>query len=153
MKTQMKNTIITASFLLLSTISYGQTKEETISWLTEKFNKSLEPVYGFSADKITNIKISPCEIVINAEHHNAYGELSETYEITIPTDGTIVEDENIKFTEERILIKYLEINKNFYYKGITGYCKLKNSEPDLYARVKKALDHLATFCPKKKETF
>lgn len=149
----MKNTIIIASFFLLSNISYGQTKEETISWLTEKFNKYLEPVYGFSADKITNIQISPCEILIKAESHNAYGELTNTYEITIPTDGTTVEDENIKFTEERILVKYLEIKKTFYYKGITGYCKLKNAEPDLYARVKKALNHLATFCPKKKEPF
>jgi hypothetical protein len=30
---------------------------------------------------------------------------------------------------------------------------LKEGETDLRARVKKALDHLATFCPKKKEAF
>ncbi len=45
MKTKMKTTIITASFLLLSTLTYGQTKEETIEWLNNNMKLLLPPTY------------------------------------------------------------------------------------------------------------
>lgn len=39
---KLRNTFLAASFCLLNTISYGQTKEETISWLKEKLDKCIE---------------------------------------------------------------------------------------------------------------
>ncbi len=69
----------------------------------------------------------------------------------MPTDGINIWELGFQFNEERVSItdpsNKLRFSKN------NDYCNLKNAEPDLYARVKKALDHLATFCPRKKETF
>jgi hypothetical protein len=148
MKTKMKNTVIIASFFLLSTISYGQTKEETISWLTEKFNKYLigyNPWY-----EINNITISTCAITIDVTY-DAVNDSPIKYRTVMPTDGINIWELGFQFNEERVSItdpsNKLRFSKN------NDYCKLKNAEPDLYGRVKKALEHLATFCPKKKETF
>jgi hypothetical protein len=76
----------------------------------------------------------------------------DTMSIHIPTDGvTITGSGHLEFNEERVSEysydtgkKYLKCSYRFY---------INNGEPDLYIRIKKALDHLATFCPKKKETF
>lgn len=147
--TKFKNLFLIASFFLLSTISYGQTKEETISWLTEKFNKSLK---GSENIKITKIEVSPCEVKINCTLFFTTGIVDSYFLIIMPTDGVILTDEKLQYKEERIERRNLTDNRS-YFENFTYFVKLNSTEPDLYARVKKALDHLATFCPKKKETF
>ena len=146
--TTFKNLFLIASFFLLSTISYGQTEEETISWLTEKFNKSLKGSDYYK--KITKIEVSPCEVKINL---NTGSGADQDWVIYIPTDGVILTDEELKYKEERIVVKNLNNNRLSFSAKHLYFVKLNSTETDLYARIKKALDHLATFCPKKKETF
>lgn len=78
MKTKMKNTIIIASFLLLSTITYGQTKEETIEWLNNNMELLLPNTYCSGIDKIgTNrFKIENDSLIRTSEWGDHYGKWS-----------------------------------------------------------------------------
>jgi hypothetical protein len=71
MKTKMKTTIITASFLLLSTLTYGQTKEETIEWLNNNMELLLPTTYcsGINGNEtaIDKVKIENDSLIISRE--------------------------------------------------------------------------------------
>ncbi len=71
MKTKMKNIIITASFFLLSTLTYGQTKEETIEWLNNNMELLLPTIYcsGINGNEtaIDKVKIENDSLIISTE--------------------------------------------------------------------------------------
>jgi hypothetical protein len=150
MKTIMKTTIITASFLLLSTLTYGQTKEETISWLTEKFNSYIEGITAGSGKfEITSINVNSCEITVNTNHPSG----KRVY--VLQTQGLQVIDSGWKNDSIEILTIYTRWDsqvEKYSLSTIDDFYLIKG-ENDLHQRVQKALTHLATFCQKKKETF
>ncbi len=169
MKTKMKNTIIIASFFLLSTFSYGQTKEETISWLKEKLEKHF---YVFPREcklgceyTFQSVEINECEIKYNIKYWWRFsGGTTDGYTYIIPTQDLRINDGKLYLNYEGIT----KIQTSSTYSDKTGeslskpYKVRKNDEfgintsgeVDLNERIQKAITHLATFCPeKKKETF
>lgn len=160
MKKLLTMCLIMATVFTLNAQDTKPTKEETISWLKEKLTKYLlesgnENISPGSKNLL--VSISPCEITLEYSYRNKYFDKDEEdhqYKHTIPTDGLTFDDGKMSTTEERILTQKIEKNKKqkYYLKKIEGFT-LVEGETNLRARVKKALDHLATFCPKKKETF
>lgn len=146
----MKNTIITASFLLLSTLTYGQTKEETISWLKEKFDKYS---YGTSNLTLKQIFVNECEITL-FQKGGGYNHIV----VKIPLEE--VKLESYGFFVDGIEYTISEgINSNYgtsttYTNNWRGIA-INLSEKDLISRMNSAINHLQTFCTKKKkkETF
>tara|TARA_R110001592_G_scaffold96667_1_gene277493 strand:- start:447 stop:881 length:435 start_codon:yes stop_codon:yes gene_type:complete len=139
-------TILLIAFFLFSLNSQAQTKEETISWLQEKLTKYIVP-YDTSISNIS-ITVSSCEITFDYTIDGKY-----KWQSTIPTDEVIFKDNMLYTNGERIKRKDITEGTPIRYQKILYNLKLMEGETDLKARVKKALDHLATFCPKKKETF
>lgn len=153
MKTKILKTLCLIAFLFVSNISFGQIKEETISWLEEKLNKYIainERTHNYT------IKITECEISINFIYDMTYyrSQVATTnrFQLKFPTDQTYIDNKGISTKGERIIQNNLSTGEKELTSSDTTF-KLKEGEIDLAARVKKALDHLATFCPKKKETF
>ncbi|MGV8946386.1 MAG: hypothetical protein ACOH1N_08160 [Lutibacter sp.] len=153
----MKKYIAIALLCLFTTISYGQTKEETISWLKEKIEKNLENRFeskgGYvHARDLKLIDITACEIIISytTEGRGAFG--VHTYVFQLPTEGVTIDYRyGFSYGAEKIAMKS---DGEVYHKYNTERnFAIRNGEDDLLERIQKALDHLATFCPKKKETF
>lgn len=166
MKTKMKNTIIIASFLLLSTITYGQTKEETISWLEEKLEKHF---YVFPREcklgceyTFQSVEINECEIKYKIKYWWRFGGgTTDGYTFTIPTQDLKISAGKFNLNYEGITITQTSSTNTYGSlreprKTSTNYEFGINTsgEVDINERIQKAITHLATFCPaKKKETF
>ncbi|MEI9955275.1 MAG: hypothetical protein WDM90_02980 [Ferruginibacter sp.] len=143
--------IILCITIILS--AQAQTKEETITWLKEKLDKYLilnERTHNFV------VTVTSCEIIFSYTYDLTYNgrEVATTgnFKTIIPTDQTIFEINKISTKGDRII----EINLNTQKKDFmqeTSWFIIKEAELDLRARANKALAHLATFCPKKEETF
>lgn len=133
-------TIITAIILLFSLTSFAQTKEETISWLKEKLQANISPG-GSSFKEITIHSVNECEIVITLK----LGEANWKY--MLPTKIKNIIQPGFQYEDEVVL---LEIDDKAPIKS--KFCFLQLEE-NLRAEVVKAMNHLATFCEKKKETF
>lgn len=167
--TIMRKYIVIALLCLFSTFSYGQTKEETISWLTEKLEKCLNGTYtGWEANdgypnylvgKHENVKlesINECEFIVTYHIYNIkfrtvfptdIDSIKNTCEGSpLPTCFTFFYDAKVVKTEN--LTK-----KNEYYSHAGIGIIIEPREENIYARIEKAMKHLSTFCPKKKETF
>lgn len=156
--------IILVIFIGIYNYAKAQTKEETITWLQEKLQK----YYKFYGDKIV-ITVTECSITLS------YNLLPETssgnkkayynqYHI-FPTDGLIFRL-TTGFTtwsgfEDYIAMEIKENLKRIRVKDFSEVEFLKSNsqiqivsgEENLSDRLNKAVTHLATFCPKTKETF
>ncbi len=167
--TKFKNLFLIAIFFLLSSISYGQTKEETISWLKEKLEKHF---YEFPQKCLIgctytfqSVEINECEIKYKIKYFWGFsGGTTEGYTYIIPT-------QDLKISDGKLYLQYNGITitqTSSTYKDKTGGSlhepyKIRvlkefgintSGEVDLNERTQKAITHLATFCPeKKKETF
>jgi hypothetical protein len=159
MKPTTFKTMLLIVFCLFNLNSHSQTKEETIDWLKEKFSKYLVECANEKVSKGSKnllVSVSPCEITLEYSYRNKYfdkGDNDDNYKYTIPTDNLIFEYDGISTTGERVTFQKMTNNEKKIYKTKIEGFTLFEGETDLKARVKKALDHLATFCPKKKETF
>jgi hypothetical protein len=139
-------------------VETGPTKEETIAWIKEKLVKYLK----FKSDNATiankedRIQLNECEFTMTYINEN-----DKYTKIIMPTgDFKLGDDSN-----DRILTK----NQTFsiyviHWGNFSGdpryvatyfveHVRLSPGEEDLYKKLQKAFDHLATFCPKKKELF
>jgi hypothetical protein len=183
--------------LIAATVTQAQTKEETINWLQEKFEKYLKPadcevkVYGVRGiewcaflddpEKYDlKIQINECEIqlILNCSYnHNYAGErkLANNYRssvtLTMPTtdlsrfdlfgpeyhaaviriNGTVnneYDDDN--GIRQNVVRKKWNNDKAL---SVGNFIRIENGETNIEARIEKAIRHLATFCPKKKEAF
>ncbi len=125
---------------LLNNVSFGQTKEETISWLKEKLTKYIyQPNY-----EVTLESIDECEITIKTTNS---GDWNVWY---IPTSGMkITTDGSMCFSFDAIKVK----NNSSNFSRSCANFSIRISEDQILSRIEKAVEHLATFCPKKKETF
>lgn len=152
---KLRNAFLVISFCFLNTFSYGQTKEETISWLKDKLSKYL------NVDDLNNFKledVNECEFIISGRKILSYGNNNTHLDMKyfFPTEGVNIDSEGeIKYKVKaiRIIKTPSHETKEEYFSDGGGFYKIQNREQDINNRIQKALDHLATFCPKKKETF
>lgn len=145
--------IVTICLLLATAFPVkAQTKEETISWLKEKLEKYLHSKYNVvdeSARMIKSININECTINLIIKYESTGDEFEEV----LPTNGLIINDDNFSHQNEMLIFRDITHKGEIKYYKVFTNIYLVEGEPDLRTRVKKALDHLATFCPKKKEIF
>lgn len=144
----------------------AQTKEETIAWIKEKLSKSLVGGYlsyrssGImnSESKVTDVKlesINECEFVVS---YKAFGESRKVY---YPTSIKSIDFYSGDGYTTGYLFKYsAQVARNVnlvsneeYYSSHPWGIEIAEREENLRERLEKALKHLATFCPKKKEAF
>ena len=142
---------ITIFLLIAATFSAkAQTKEETISWLKEKLTTSLN-IYLNNSQSIEIISITECELVIR-HNMNFIVEGKVFIQYKIPTSSIII---GYRIKNKFETIEYVDTwhHEDGKSSTISDSIYLANTEEKIYERLQKAFDHLATFCPKKKETF
>lgn len=72
-------------------------------------------------------------------------------ELTFPTMGCQIET-NGQISFQNNVVKNTVINHDYFF-SMVQYILIDNREDKIYERIQKAINHLATFCPKKTETF
>lgn len=148
-------TIFIAFLLLQTAVSFGQTKEETIEWLTETLNKSIA---GFDS-KYTEVKlesIDECTLVFSYKYKlQRYQSALPTAIKSLPDVGGFLplgqNGRGFMYHNKSIHTKNLDTGKEFNHK-YTASIKIQNpqNEENFYQKIEKALKHLATFCEGKK---
>ena len=144
--------IVLAALLLPALVSQAQTKEETIAWLKEKLgNYSYLPLSSYNHLKL--IDISSCEIIYSYKWGEAY-----THTLYIPLQNCVINSSGYfdKFPIKAVkdFVKDMDNEPSHpQFLDTISQIKIENREENIYERIQKAIDHLATFCPKKTETF
>ena len=146
-------TIITVFLLFQTTVSFGQTKEETISWLKDKLEKHLMP-FQYDKETIKDVRlisIDACQFIVSStgtlKDDGSVHKYLETFPIK---NDSLSSDGYFKYTGDKILFERDGVKR---YRNNSSLYISNAIEEDIIPRVEKALKHLATFCPKKKETF
>lgn len=124
----------------------AQTKEETIAWIKEKLESSTEGAY----EPLSNLKVKAITECTITYTFTAEG---DEYEETIPVKNATIQDEyySFRYPGEMVLNKNLTKGTQNFYGG--SAIKIVERETNLRERFLKALNHLATFCVEKKQTF
>ncbi len=144
--------ILSTFFFVISFTTRAQTKEETIAWITEK----LQTHAGDWKVEVT--KVTPCEIsyVKKSKEINSYESREFQFNPSMSVWKKSTSDGFIA-AESGAIIK--EVTKGSIFSNWNGtkyrsdlYLP-KQGVLDIEERFAKALNHLATFCEKKKETF
>jgi hypothetical protein len=147
---KLRGILLIAAFCLLNTVSYGQTKAETISWLNEKLTACLLP--DTYQGKVELVSINECEFVIKYIKETVNG-TKQYVTYTIPTNNVGIDEDNYFRSDLSIIKIYDSSRQDSHYGRWVSEIKVRECETDIYLRIEKALVHLATFCPKKKEAF
>ncbi|WP_113664319.1 hypothetical protein [Pedobacter nanyangensis] len=146
-------TIIIAFLLLQAAVSFGQTKEETISWLKENLEKNLS---GFN-NSYTDIhlkSINECEIILGYKYK------STAFEAVLPTavkkiakagysGFTPNSGGDFLYNDKVVAVKNLSTEKTTHHRFFSS-ANLRNAEEGIYDKVEKAMKQLAIFCEGKK---
>ena len=125
----------------------AQTKEETIAWIKEKLENSTQGAYG-SQSNFKVKAITECSIIYT------YTSSGKDYEETLPVKnitGYDNEKYSLKYSAEMVLSKNLTDGTQKFY-NVSDIAIIER-EANLRERFLKALNHLATFCVEKKQTF
>ncbi len=161
-------TIITTTILLFALTStqhtQAQTKEETIAWIKEKFEKYFDRYGEFSySNEGAKLSVTPCTIHI--EYYNRWHHVDKpntrAFESFPPPEVLSV---GLNDKGNRVIIKLASASGKSYHwfytdrsdnarSPSTQEIHFINGEANLAERMEKALKHLATFCETKKETF
>lgn len=157
--------IITAIFLLQTVVSFGQTKEETISWLKDKFEKyAIGHPYGKATVKdIKLVSVDACQFIFSCIYTEE-ADVGTPHQVTttFPTDIVGIDEWGYfdygadSKSDEGGVKKVIQIldGKKQFRGGAYAMVKIHLAgEEKLRERLEKAIKHLATFCEKKKETF
>ena len=149
-------------FLFLALVcavnSFGQTKEETIAWLKEKFaNAHLYDFMEPAKQKLKIESINECEVVFTYESKRKEdGGFSRT---TIPfanlkmiKSGTETYL-NVIGNKAKAIKSECETCESKTYYTTNSSIQIEETEVDLFSRIEKAAAHLATFCAKNKQAF
>ena len=139
----MKKLFTLFAIILSIGVANAQTKEETISWLKEKLSKYM---YAWDVSNIRLESIDECKMVFNYTHDG-----TKQYQQILPTEITGINNDD-RFMYSAQVASDQEQGKEATFSS-SSYLKLGEREENIKARVEKALKHLATFCPKKQETF
>lgn len=149
----MKKLITICLMMAVPVLINAQTKEESISWIEQKLQKYMYFEYmGASAENV-KIDINECYITINYSYvyyENGKKDITNGFSYKIPTDGVEFSDRIIKMRNGIESIEVREMSIGFSESATFG---IRKGEDNLIERLNKAVAHLATFCPKKKETF
>jgi hypothetical protein len=137
----------------------AQTQEETITWLTEKLKLALH-ADSRAYCNLTLEGLTACEMTVSLTDcyrgSSSYGRKT-TY--TLPIHGIRIGITRAKFSSgvvERTVFRYsfdAIKNSNGGQEEWSVFEIDTEKEEDLKERMHKAFTHLATFCPKKEETF
>ena len=149
-------------FLFLALVcavnSFGQTKEETIAWLKEKFaNAHLYDFMEPAKQKLKIESINECEVVFTYESKRK--EDGGFSRITIPFANLKMEQTGDRNDEKSIgnmanaIKSECETCKSKTYNTSNTSIHIEETEVDLFSRIEKAAAHLATFCAKNKQAF
>lgn len=161
--------------LFAATAVQAQTKEETISWLKGKLEKCLFNTvrnFGSSASTVIQVELTDCEMIIEITAENpdeqTWREGKKFYgKSTIPLSSFyLLKDDEfyrpraslrstaVNFRHEYYTInhegKKIEKNETLSY---SVFVELRLCEENILERITKAVAHLKTFCPQKKEAF
>ncbi len=154
---------ILLALLLCFITSYAvqaQTKDETIKWLQEKLQKYSTSHYI----KNIEVKVDECFIIFSyvllPETNRDRIKYENQYHI-FPSDGMIFTESILGGSEEKIISIGIKGGLSRIRTKHYGKESLENNsqfhlimgEENLSDRLNKAVTHLATFCPKTKETF
>lgn len=159
----MKKIIYLLAFILAGTVTayraQAQTKEETITWLSEKLK------LGLHADSraycnITLEGLTECEMTVSiTDCYRGSSTFGKKTTYTLPVHGIRLGITRAKFSSgivERTVFRY----NHKAIKSSDGQDEEwsvfefdTEKEENLKDRMHKAFEHLATFCPKKEEAF
>ncbi|RWU10889.1 hypothetical protein [Pedobacter chitinilyticus] len=145
--------------------SLGQTKDETIAWINEKLlNNTLlhSPRYSVKGghNKFSLQSVDECTIVYRYERYFEDGRPSVVHEEQLPIakikiDSYISSNGKVfllaSSTNEEV-IRGRNLTEGTSYLKKSSSIEVPNTD-NLRERLTKALNHLATFCQNKKETF
>ena len=150
-------TFIVLIVMIISSNSYGQTKEETIAWLKEKFaNAHLYDFMEPAKQKLKIESINECEVVFTYESKRK--EDGGFSRITIPFANLKMEQTGDRNDEKSIgnmanaIKREWETSKKTINDSSSSI-EIEETEVDLFSRIEKAAAHLATFCAKNKQAF
>ncbi len=171
----MKKIIFTiVLFLCIGTMNTAkaQTKEETIEWLKEKLQTHFISLsqcnYGFSCPyTFESVEINECWIKNKCKYYTPVaGGITERYTFIVPTQGLgMINKGAFYLSYEGIDVIMTsstykngdsgDIHDPRQISTMNGLFGINTSgEVGITERIRKAITHLATFCPaKKKETF
>jgi hypothetical protein len=140
--------IVLAALLLPALVSHAQTKEETIEWLKEKLGSYIENPYkeNYSYRNLKLVSINECEIVISFEEK--YSGNYWPWCFTLPTTGFKIDGSGEIKYDNKVVRWDEKLFSNHLYQ-----VRIASREENIYERIQKAINHLATFCPKKTEAF
>lgn len=146
----MKKSLLLLAFLSLVFTASAQTKEETITWLTEKLSKN---AYCGSA-KINIVTVNECEMVFSSIDEPTKWTQGKVYRITVLTSITSLGNfGQLQYSFDAVKI-YNGMTQSTHKQSATdNYLYIQEGEENLKKRIEKALKHLSTFCKKKEETF
>ena len=158
-------TILIVFLLLQTAVSFGQTKDETIAWIKDKLiNNTLlvSPDYAVKGgnNKFSVQSIDECTIVYRYERYFEDGRPSEVREEQLPIakikiDSYLSSNRKVFLlatsTDEEV-VRGRNLTDGTNYLTKTSRIEIPNTD-NLHERMTKALNHLATFCQKKKEAF
>ena len=151
-------TFIVLLVMIISSNSYGQTKEETIAWLKEKFaNAHLYDFMEPAKQKLKIESINECEVVFTYESKRKEdGGFSRT---TIPFANLKMKKTgtetylNVIGNKANAIKRECETCESKTYNTSNSSIHIEETEVDLFSRIEKAAAHLATFCAKNKQAF
>ena len=158
-------TILIVFLLLQTAVSFGQTKEETIAWIKDKLiNNTLlvSPDYAVKGghNKFSLQSVDECTIVYRYERYFEDGRPSVVLEEQLPIakikiDSYISSNGKVfllaSSTNEEV-IRGRNLTEGTNYLKKSSNIEVPNTD-NLHERLTKALNHLATFCQNKRETF
>jgi len=147
-------------FFLLFNVSFGQTKEETITWLKEKIINNLDRNYCDNV--IQTVQVHECEILFKYTHINRLIDSSarDHYDIIIPTQDLRINYQGVFVLNDK-LVKEIRtrssannggnISDTSFYADTYSSVQIDFSgEQNLYEKINKAVVDLSGFCKKKK---
>lgn len=149
-------------FICCKSTLHAQTKEETISWLktiltsyltrADNYYTLLKEGWTYSDFKVD--KLDECEIIISYNGKSTLAQI-EHYVYRAPTAGLRDLNEVAFYYESRVVSITTTRNDGCFDTRFSDYIYtgIKKREDKIWELVKKAIDHLSTFCPKKKEAF
>ena len=146
--------LILCLFVSVVNHAQAQTKEETIAWLQEKLQKYVTYSEGNYSENLL-VSVTDCLITIKYTrmvHSILKGFTNDGEYFTMFPTANLLFDGEIHMKDDVESIRWGNDDKRYRFINRSIF-KIIAGEEKLIERLQKAVDHLATFCPKTKETF
>lgn len=130
----------------ISNHAQAQTKEETIAWIKEKLENSTS-FYNSSWSNMKIKSITECAITYTFKYYGNHEQTLPVKNATFDSEGRLKYSANVIIDIDKDLTEGGQSFKQY------SDIRIIESEVNLRERFLKALNHLATFCVEKKQTF